>query len=272
MDKRIREGIEACRPASDDLQSPELADAARGVQNDPAARLAYERVQKWDAAISKSLEAVSVPPGLSERIVDCLRAAQGESAQRDSADLLAGTVAAAAEIRETSGEAQVSPSPTRHAWSRRHWAGGVSAALVACVVVLAVGYWLRQGSDLAIEILADQWHAELGGNWQLGSAPRDFTVPTAILVSPARWQRIGSFAAVPVVAYELWHPTAGKAMLYVARMTRPGMPAAPPPDPQWTSGGKAVAYWQSDSRLYVVVFENERNYRAFVRPSTTPFA
>lgn len=274
MDKRIRESIEACRPGSDDLQSPELADAARLVEDDPDARLAFERVQAWDAAISKSLDEVSVPPGLAERILDRLRAAQDESAGR-SPELLAGVVASASQTDKAPRDAQVapgSPVPNRRAWSRRHWAGGVSLALGACVLVIVVGNWLRLGNDLPLEVLADQWREELRNDWQIAGPPRDFAVPTAILVPPGRWQQIGRFATVPVVAYELVHAKAGKAMLYVAHMTRAGLPAAPPLAPQSTTGGQAVAYWQSGSNVYVLVVEDDRNYRAFVQPSTTPLA
>ena len=38
MDKRIREGIEACRPAGEDLHGPEMADLAERLENDPLAR------------------------------------------------------------------------------------------------------------------------------------------------------------------------------------------------------------------------------------------
>jgi len=272
MDDRIREGIEACRPASDDLDSPELADVARRVKDDPQARLAYDRVQEYDAAILKSIDDVSVPPGLSERILERLCAARDESANGRSKDLLAGVVAAASSAREATPDAQVSPAPRRLALSRRHLTGAALTALLACVLLVVVINLMQEPSDLALPDLADQWQVKLDDNWQqMADAPADFALPGAVLVKPAGWQWIDRYTTVPVVAYELVHAKAGKAMLYVARMTRNGLPSAPPLTPQSTSG-KAVAYWQSGSHVYVLVVEHERNYRAFVRPSTTPFA
>jgi hypothetical protein len=141
------------------------------------------------------------------------------------------------------------------------------------VLVIAVGNWLGQGSQLELDLLADQWHNRLGDQWEeMARAPEDFAVPAAILVAPARWQWVDQFTTVPVAAYELAHANAGRAMLYVAQMKRAGLPGAPPFQPQSNTGGRAVAWWQSGDRVYVLVVEDERSYRAFVQPSTTPLA
>jgi hypothetical protein len=272
MDKRIRESIEACRPASEDLHSPEMADVARRLQDDPHARQVYDRVQEYDAAILKAIDDVSVPPGLSERILERLRAAGDESVKGRSHELLAGIVAAASKTHEANPQAQVSPAPRRLALSRRRLMGTALTALLACVLLVVVINLLQQPSDLDLPELADQWQAQLGNDWQkTAAAPPDFAVPGAVLVKPTGWQWVDRYATVPVVAYELVHAKAGKAMLYVAQMTRDGLRGSPPLTPQSTSG-QAVAYWRSGSHVYVLVVEDERNYRAFVRPSTTPFA
>ncbi len=139
--------------------------------------------------------------------------------------------------------------------------------------MIAAGYWLAQGSDLPLEVLAERWHAELNAEWQpADKAPRDFPTPQAIRIAPARWQWIGRFTPTPVVAYELDHPNAGKAMLYVAKMPRAGLPGGPPASPQWRSGGQAVGYWRSGDKVYVLVVPDERTYRAFVHSSTAPLA
>jgi hypothetical protein len=144
---------------------------------------------------------------------------------------------------------------------------------LAAALVIAVGYWLQPDSELEFDVLADQWAGQLSGDWEpIAQAPRDFPVPGAILVPPARWQWIDRFTTVPVVAYELAHGKAGKAMLYVAKMTRSNLPGAAPQWPQSNTGGKAIAWWQSGSYVYVLVVEDERRYPAFVKPSTTPFA
>ena len=100
MDKRIREGIEACRPGVDDLLDAELAslielaDAARAVGEDPNARLLRERVQKWDVAISASMEQVPLPTDLAQRILERLQAADSPAGSAVP-PLLTGAVTAA---------------------------------------------------------------------------------------------------------------------------------------------------------------------------------
>ena len=66
-------------------------------------------------------------------------------------------------------------------------------------------------------------------------------------------------------------PLGGEAVLLVARLQGEGLPSAPPASPQSATGGRAIAYWQSGSMVYVLVVPgNARNYRSYVRsaPST----
>ena len=74
MDRQIIEGIEGCRPLSDDLNAPEFGAVARAVADDAEVRRAYQRVQAWDVAISAAMERVPLPVGLAERIVERLQA------------------------------------------------------------------------------------------------------------------------------------------------------------------------------------------------------
>lgn len=269
MDKKIRESIEACRPASDDLLADDMADVARRVNEDPQARLIRQRVEQWDAAIGQSIEDVPVPPGLAERILERLEAARPDEAAQGADRLLAASVSAASQTVPHTGETHVVRSRGAAAWSRRRWAGAVTVALLACVLVVVVGNWLNRDSQLPLETLAEQWREQLGNNWeQMARAPKDFAVPEDVLVMPKRWQWVDQFTTVPVAAYQLAHAKAGEAMLYVARLKRDGLPSAPPLRPQSNTGGRAVAYWQSGDRVYVLVVEDERSYRAFVRPST----
>ncbi len=275
MDKRIREGIEACRPGVDDLLDYEraglleLADAARAVGEDPEARLLRDRVLKWDAAISESMEQVPVPAGLAQRILARLQATDSATGCA-SPPLLTGAVTAAIQDEPAGGSVEVARPGL---WQRRHWAGASLSAIAAAALVIAAGYWLQWGSELPVEQLAQNWQSELTEDeWEPAkNAPASFPIPDAIRVPPTRYQRIGQFTPTPVVAYELVLGKT-KAMLYAAKMKRAGLRGTPPPGPQWDTAGEVIGYWQSGDIVYVLVVPDVRSYRAFVRSSSAPLA
>ena len=270
MDKRIREGIEACRPGSDDLLDPQLADVAQAIGQDADARAAEDRVQKWDVAIASALEQVPVPAGLAERLLARLQTAV-ENTNPDAPALLAESATAAQQVPGV-GEDAVDAPLRRSIWQRRHWAGASLAAIAAAVLVIAAGYWMQVDSDLPLDQLAARWHEELTNDWHPAErAPSDFPVGESLRVPPTRWQWIGQFTPTRVVAYELVQGQT-KAMLYVARMTRSGLRSTPPSSPQMDTAGRAIGYWRSGENVYVLVVPDVRNYRAFVRPSTAPLA
>ena len=275
MDKRIREGIEACRPGVDDLLDPEqaglieLAAAARAVSEDPNARMLRDRVQKWDAAISASMEQVPVPADLAQRILAGLQAADSASGAA-APPLLTGAVIAAVEDQPRAEDADEVMKPSL--WQRRHWAGASLSAIAAAALVIAAGYWLQWGSDLPLDQLAQQWQLELTDKWQPATlTPANFPVPDAIRVAPSRYQWIGRLTPTPVVAYELKLGNT-TAILYAAKMNRPGLRGTPPVSPQMDTAGQAIYYWHSRDIVYVLVVPDKRSYRAFVRPSAGPLA
>lgn len=277
MDRRIREAIEACRPASDDLHDADLTDAARAVQDDPQARLDYERVQHYDAAIVKSIDDVPIPAGLEERILARLRAAEGEPLNGRNDELLAGVVTAATGEQPAAGqpatEPHVVPAPRRFGMPRRRSSVAALAAVLSCVMIVAAySLWPEPGEEDLVT-LAERWQGGMNDKWEsMDDAPHELPVPAGALhVAPARWQWISHYAKHPVVAYELNDPRAGKATLYVAKMKREGLRSSPPLKPQ-SNSRKVVAYWQSGSCVYVLVVDNERDYQRFVRPSTAPVA
>jgi hypothetical protein len=274
MEKRIIEGIEACRPGSEDLHSPELSDVARAVQQDPDVRALYERVQKWDAAISSSIDQVPVPQGLAERILDRLRLAAAAPASQEKAALLNGVAAAATSNLAVSSAPVDRVQKTSSRWSRRQWLAGFASIAATLLIAAFLSSWLPSGTDVPLEEIAQGWSDELGADWQdIERSPREFAVPAAVLASPTAWQWIGSHAAGGGVAYRLQDKNGRQAMLFVVRMSRPGLPSAAPVDPQSNTAGKAVGYWQSGQLVYVLVVPgDERNYRTFVSSSPPPLA
>ena len=75
------------------------------------------------------------------------------------------------------------------------------------------------------------------------------------------------------MVYQLQDRAGATGHLFVVRLTRTGLPGAPPASPQSNTAGKAVGYWQSGDKVYVLVVPgDERNYRAFVSSSPVPLA
>jgi len=271
MDRRTIEGLEACRPGSDDLRSTELSDVARRVEQDPETRIAYERVQAWDASIGNAVEQVPVPTGLAERILGRLEPVS--LAVRPDAVVLAHRASEQLAIEQLAIEQKTSRwSRPNHFGSRRRWLAAGSLAAAALLVTAFLSTWLRPDAPRPLEGLADGWLQGLAGSWQPAEqAPRGFALPSAVSSATSMgWQQVGNPRGV---AYKLSDGKAGTATLFVVRLSVAGLPIAPPTVPQSTTGGKAVAYWQSGSLVYVLVIEgNERSYRNFVSVSTTPLA
>lgn len=272
IDPRTLEGIEACRPGSDDLQSAELAEIARRVQEDPQARAAYAGLQKWDAAVASTMEQVPVPAGLAARITARLSASTAGTGLDD--------VLLAAQSQTADASATVEPSgrhaaPADSAQARRKWLIGAAAVATTAAIAISVAQYLNTSSDTPLETMADAWLTQLQPKWQsMAQAPKEFAVPGTITVEAVGWQNIGQFAGMHGAAYKLVHPTAGAAKLFVVRLSnKTGLPATPPAKPQFTTGGRSIGYWQSGKLVYVLVVDgNEHNYRAFVNPAQMPLA
>jgi hypothetical protein len=277
MDKRTREGIEACRPGSDDLHSTELSDVARQVERDPDARAFYDRVQKSDAAIAGAMERVSVPQGLCERLLGALDTSE-QACDRSLARAVDGAVASASAAHAPAADApEVAADKPSIAgdspWSRRRWLGACSAIAATILVAAVLSTWLATSAPVALEDVADSWFEQLTPQWQeIARAPRGFAVPAAVLATPTSWQWIAR-QSEPGVAYQLQSPSGHKAMLYVVRMSRPELPGGPPTRPQSATGGRAVGYWRSGQSVYVLVVPgDERSYREFINPAAAPLA
>ena len=52
IDPRLLEALEACRPGSDDLAQPEMAELAAALESSEELRALLDRVQKFDAAMA----------------------------------------------------------------------------------------------------------------------------------------------------------------------------------------------------------------------------
>jgi len=277
MDKRTREGIEACRPGSDDLHSTELSDVARQVERDPEARAFYDRVQRSDAAIAGAMERVSVPEGLCDRLLAALGTSE-QACDRSLARAVDGALASAnanhapdADAADLVADKSSIASDAR--WSRRRWMAACSGVAATILLAAVLSTWFATSAPVALEDVADSWFEQLTPQWQdVARAPRCFAVPAAVLASPTSWQWIAR-QSEPGVAYQLQSPSGHKAMLYVVRMSRPELPGGPPTRPQSATGGRAVGYWRSGQLVYVLVVPgDERGYREFINSAAAPLA
>jgi len=276
IDRRTLEGIEACRPGSEDLQSAELADVARRVHDDPEVGAVYARAQAWDTAVAAAMPRVPVPADLAQRILKALSSglATSQSVDTESGVETEAIGTALAAGTPTTTDTAVAPAPSPSAWPRRRWLAAGSAVAATVIVGVFLTQYLGRGDETALETLAEGWMADLQPTWQnLANAPSRFEIPRAVTARATGWQRIGKIGGVRGVAYELTHATAGTARLFVVPLARSGLPTSPPAAPQSTTGGKSIGYWRSGGLVYVLVVNgNARSYRAFVSTARMPVA
>jgi hypothetical protein len=75
------------------------------------------------------------------------------------------------------------------------------------------------------------------------------------------------------VAYVLSADTEPPAILFVVKARVADLPFAPPSKPQSTTGGQAIAAWQSGPLVYVLVIQgDQQRYRALINSSAPPLA
>src|SRR5262249_33032977 len=71
-----------------------------------------------------------------------------------------------------------------------------------------------------------------------------------------RWRSIKNFLGGAGVAYDL-PAINGRATLYVARRSIPGLSSYPPSVPSLSTGGNSAAVWQQGELLYVLVIQGD---------------
>ena len=123
-----------------------------------------------------------------------------------------------------------------------------------------------QQAPLWVERLGDEKPAEAwSADWT--SAPRK--VPPAVLRPPVRFRQTAVSLDEKAIVFELSGDRRhGQAWLFVLKPkgTMPDCPSAPPLKPCSLTGGRQVAYWQSDGMLYVLVMNGSiQDYHATLR-------
>jgi hypothetical protein len=266
---QLREQIDACRPGSDDLALPALAELAQAVASDRAVpgnhtvADEFDRAQRFDRAVVSALHEVPVPGDLLGRLL--AQAEQNQSlvgnasvgnASVTSKVLAAGSDGATDEAAPMPASG-VSPQVARR--SRRWLAGAAAVASLAAALAIGLGVFLprppRDVSQTQLAEAAADWYAESGetADWQPYSGPLPHT---ALLLPPTRSCSISTEFG-RATAYEV-SSSRGRAVLIVVS-TRDRFAVAPLPFSALpgASRGLAIGAWQSGGKLFLVVLNKD---------------
>lgn len=255
--RKLSHLIEACRTGSSDLEEPEMARLAEQIAADPALRARYERTQKLDAQVGRSIANVEVPDGLHVRLL--ANCSAGVPACKNSLD-----------------------APSRR--GRLHYNRRLIAiaAIAASLLLLVGGYvfWPRHRSFTYDDLLklSTDWYTQLRREvaWQFlppHEMVRDYPVAGAIRPHPAHWADVSSLVGESACAYDLTTIDGRRAALLVIFNPDPIAGTTPPLKPGSSTGGLMVGCWQSGNLVYVLIVEGtERSYRGLLDGAAPPLA
>ena len=261
--KQIMDGIDASRADGHDLQLPELADVAEHVRNDQRARALLERSHRLDRQMRTAMHQVSIPAGLAERIQRAVAAVPAVS------DNLLPAAAPGVPERPAVATDEVQ----RH--SARGWKPVAAAIALAASLLVMVGAW-QLWFDVPHDPLTEENLAERSMAWDEGFA----TAQLPQINEEPRWDRARlqrgvridasydaqSLVGVPATAHSLVAYDGSRATLFVVEEAMRA-PQFPPREPSYATGGKAVAYWTTDSGLlHVLVVQDAADYSKFANP------
>jgi hypothetical protein len=254
-DRELITGLDACRPASDDLRQPELRALADQVASDERASTMRVRIERIDCAVASAMHDVPLPDGLLGRQLARLHDAAREAAIGDAV----GTDVSPAPVVPSSSTGQ----PSR--WRRKRLAWSAALAAAAAAVVAAVVLF-RPDEPLVGDDLESsrQWHDQLVADDQWRPIePNELErhpLPAELRQFPRRYRDVSSVVGREAWAYDLTLPGRPQATLFVIPQTeRAGVPGSAPRVPKSSTQGLAVAYWQTDGFIYVVVLQSDRS-------------
>ncbi len=245
IEQRIWEALDACRPGSEDLQQPEMAEAAGELAHDPQLAELARQSAALDARIMAAMHDLPVPEDLSARLLARL----------------------AAQTKEPQTVETAAPAAEESVVERRRWVPTLRwAAVAALAAALLVGASLsfRQPAPPVLtpqnvqEFAQQQYEAlQQDGKWQpIGSAPRQaYPLSGRVAARAWAWRSFRSPVDPDAVAYDLtMRGSKYQVTLLVMQTKVPGLTSLPPKKPVWTQG-RLISAWQQNGRLYVLVLE-----------------
>jgi hypothetical protein len=265
-DRDLITGLDACRPASNDLNEPELRAVAEQVASDERARTMRVRIERIDCAVSSAMHDLPLPEGFVSR-----QLARLHEAARDAAigDAVGNDVSLATVVPSSSAS---EPSLGRRKWLA--WSSGLAAAAAA---VFAAVILFRSDQPLVGDDLESsrQWHDQLVADNQWRPIEREelkrHSLPAELRQFPTRYRDASSVVGREAWAYDLTLPGGPQATLFVIpQTTRASIPPSAPRVPKSSTQGLAVAYWQTGGFIYVVVMQSDqsKDYQRLLRTSS----
>jgi hypothetical protein len=248
---QLRQQIDACRPGSDDLHLPELAElkAAAASSGEVAAEL--DRAQRFDQNVTSALYDVPVPAGLLDRLL--VSAASPVALAGVEQAIEEGPAAAPADAPQA---ASAVTSGTRRAWL---WRVGSIALAAAAALAIAVFVSNRSPREVTAEQLAADiadWYFEASSaptaEWSTVKSPQQVNIEWYV---PSRhalpWRNFKTAAGESGIVYQV----AGKQVLLFVIDTNAKYPVGGSPTDRRlsTTGGITAMAWQPPGKLYVVV-------------------
>lgn len=265
IDERLLEAMEVCRPASDDLADPALAELAVELGRNHRLEIVFARLQKVDVVLAGAIQDVPVPAGLADRLM---------------AALAVPAVAAALLPAEVVAQSPVQPARRPARLSSRAWLFSLSGA-IAAMVLIAVGWFQRSQVEYSptsvLEAAVDFFNNDAHEQGELlasVSPPWGFPASRCVpMTDQTRWRKVGAILHTGGVAYELTGPGGVQATLYVVRRSVAGLPDQPPARPVYGTARCCSAAWQEGPLLYVLVVVGESSdYQRLVSVSQGPLA
>jgi hypothetical protein len=272
------EALEACRPGSNDIDSPEFSPLAAELAASPRLDELYERLQRVDAAVAGAFADVPMPEGLAERIL--ARVLAGDKAKvpatvEGEKSAIARAVEQAVLPANVSQAEAISNRPAAARAAKVPLWGWVSAAVLLIAVGVGVvayvnsrpsGYAPHDAIDQGIALLLEERTHRPTGPAATADLREDYPLSSELAdrVRVLRSREVADFLGEPGVAYDLLSRTGAAATLYVVRMRIPGLPSSPSPFPQPGTQGTTAAAWATDGLVYVFVVDgDEREYQQF---------
>lgn len=257
MDPReLHERLDACRPGSDDLAQPELADVRAELQRDAGLRRRANKAEQFDRAVAASMQDVTVPLGLKER-------------------LLASLIDPPTVAQETILTEPVAANPRRRVQRRTIIAGLLAVA--ACVALVAMAPWRGNAEPWGALQIADRAVTEFDefdpgrpDGWAAGKPPRSAFIP----LDRNPQQRSVEVAGCRGVAYRVFsrQQVVGALLLLRPSESLKGFPTRPHAVPQVNTSGRVASCWAENKQVYVLIFKgNASDYRSFLK-ATGPVA